>query len=195
MGETLNIMTLGGLALSIGILVDNATVTIENIHRQIETGKSLHHAILDGSYQVAVPAFVSTLAICIVFLPVALLVGPSKFLFTPFAYAVVFAISASYFFSRTLVPVLIKYMLASEVHLHINTYNGNGEAIPKTANGIFQRFFFYFDSPFHRFRTGYEKVLDWCLHFKSPDLFDVSLSFLQAHLLFFPILEEIFFLM
>jgi len=192
MGETLNIMTLGGLALSIGILVDNATVTIENIHRQLETGKSLHHAILDGSYQVAVPAFVSTLAICIVFLPVALLVGPSKFLFTPFAYAVVFAITASYFFSRTLVPVLIKYMLAGEVHQHVNTYNGNGEAIRKTPNGIFQRFFFYFDSQFHRFRSGYEKVLDWSLHFKLPIYLMFAILFASS-IVVFPYIGRNFF--
>jgi multidrug efflux pump subunit AcrB len=169
MGETLNIMTLGGLALSIGILVDNATVTIENIHRQLETGKSLHHAIIDGSYQVAVPAFVSTLAICIVFLPVALLVGPSKFLFTPFAYAVVFAITASYFFSRSLVPVLIKYMLASEVQ--------------KST---------YFDSQFNRFRCGYEKVLDWCLHFKLPIYLMFGILFVST-LVIFPFIGRDFF--
>lgn len=184
MGETLNIMTLGGLALSIGILVDNATVTIENIHRQIESGKSLHNAILDGSYQVAIPAFVSTLAICIVFLPVALLVGPSKFLFTPFAYAVVFAITASYFFSRSLVPVLIKYMLAGEIHLHVNTYNGNGEAIRKTPKGPFQKFFFSFDSLFHHFRTGYEIILDWCIHFKFPIYLIFTIIFASSFVIF-----------
>lgn len=182
MGETLNIMTLGGLALSIGILVDNATVTIENIHRQLETGKSLHFAILDGSNQVAVPAFVSTLAICVVFLPVALLVGPSKFLFTPFAYAVVFAISASYFFSRTVVPVLIKYLLACEVHQHANT--SNGTAVKEIPQGILQRFFLNFDSQFNRFRTGYENVLEWCLHFKRPVYLIFALIFASAFVVF-----------
>jgi multidrug efflux pump subunit AcrB len=192
MGETLNIMTLGGLALSIGILVDNATVTIENIHRQLESGKSLHNAILDGSYQVAVPAFVSTLAICIVFLPVALLVGPSKFLFTPFAYAVVFAITASYFFSRTLVPVLIKYMLAGEVHLHVNTYNGNGEIVRKRPKGNFQRFTFYFNSLFHRVRSRYERILDWCLHFKLPIYLMFAILFASS-LVVFPYIGRNFF--
>lgn len=192
MGETLNIMTLGGLALSIGILVDNATVTIENIHRQLETGKSLHNSILDGSRQVALPAFVSTLAICIVFLPVALLVGPSKFLFTPFSYAVVFAISASYFFSRTLVPVLIKYMLASEAHLHIDTFNENGEKTNKKSKGFFQNIFKAFDSTFHHFRSGYEKVLDWCLHFKRPIYLIFTIIFLTP-LVIFPYIGRNFF--
>lgn len=184
MGETLNIMTLGGLALSIGILVDNATVTIENIHRQLEAGKSLHNAILDGSNQVAIPAFVSTLAICIVFLPVALLVGPSKYLFTPFAYAVVFAITASYLFSRSLVPVLIKYMLENEVHLHMNMYNGNAEAFRNNPKGFIQRLFFKFDSLYHRFRTSYEVILDWCIHFKLPIYFIFGLIFVSAFLVF-----------
>ncbi len=152
-GETLNIMTLGGLALAIGILVDDATVAIENIHRNMTMGKPLEQAILDGSYEVAIPAFVSTLSICIVFLPVALLVGPSKFLFTPFALAVVFAICASYFFSRTLVPVMIKFILPSEMYL----YTGGG---PKTA---LDRYHVKFSENFHRFRNSYGTSLQWAL--------------------------------
>ncbi|HEY9734608.1 MAG TPA: efflux RND transporter permease subunit [Drouetiella sp.] len=115
LGNSLNIMTLGGLALAIGILVDDATVEIENIHRNIALGKDLQTAILDGADEIAVPAFVATSAICIVFIPVVLLEGPSRFLFVPFALAVVFAVFASYLLSRTLVPVMVKYILKGEL--------------------------------------------------------------------------------
>lgn len=152
-GETLNIMTLGGLALAIGILVDDATVAIENIHRNVSMGKPLEQAILDGSYEVTIPAFVSTLSICIVFLPVVLLVGPAKFLFTPFALAVVFAIVASYILSRTLVPVMIKFIMPPEMYL----YTGGG---PKTA---LDRYHVKFASRFHRFRSAYGSALQWAL--------------------------------
>ncbi len=110
MGYSLNLMTLGGLALAIGILVDDATITVENIHRNLALGKPLDQAVYDGSHQIAVPIFASSLSICIVFLPIALLVGPSKLLFVPFACSAMVAIGFSYFFSRTLVPVLIKYL-------------------------------------------------------------------------------------
>ena len=116
LGYSINVMTLGGLALAIGILVDDATVEIENIHRNLAMGKPLQQAILDGAQQIAVPAFVATLAICIVFVPVVLLEGPAKFLFVPFALAVVFAVFTSYILSRTIVPVLVKYLLAGESH-------------------------------------------------------------------------------
>src|SRR5947209_2980306 len=114
--ETINIMTLGGLALAIGMLVDDATVAIENIHRNRALGKPLTVAVLDGARQVAVPAIVATLAICIVFFPVALLYGPAKYLFTPLALAVVFAILASYVLSRTLVPLLARLLMPGEEH-------------------------------------------------------------------------------
>jgi multidrug efflux pump subunit AcrB len=120
LGMSLNIMTLGGLALAIGILVDDATVEIENIHRNIGLGKDLKTAILDGAEQIAVPTFVATSAICIVFIPVVLLDGPARFLFVPFALAVVFAVFASYILSRTLVPVMVKYILAGELKNHDN---------------------------------------------------------------------------
>jgi CzcA family heavy metal efflux pump len=119
MGHTLNTMTLGGLALSIGILVDDATVTIENIHRHIsgELGrKSLRQAVLDGAAEIATPTFVATLTICIVFVSVIFLTGPAKYLFTPMALAVVFAMAASYFLSRTLAPVMAAYLLRNESH-------------------------------------------------------------------------------
>ena len=119
LGETINVMTLGGLALAVGILVDDATVEIENTHRNLaEPNKSLVHAILDSASQVAAPALVSTLAICIVFLPVVLLTGAAKYLFTPLAMAVVFAMLASYFLSRTLVPTMMHYLLPPEVPLY-----------------------------------------------------------------------------
>ncbi len=111
LGETINIMTLGGLALAVGILVDDATVTIENINYHLEQGKDVEAAILDGAHQIALPALVSTLSICIVFVPMFLLAGIAKFLFIPLAEAVVFAMLASYLLSRTLVPTLAKFWL------------------------------------------------------------------------------------
>jgi multidrug efflux pump subunit AcrB len=115
LGETLNVMTLGGMALAVGILVDDATVEIENIHRNLHQRKRLVQAILDGASQIAVPAFVSTLCICIVFVPVVFISGAAKFLFTPLAMAVVFAMLTSYLLSRTLVPTMVHYLLATEV--------------------------------------------------------------------------------
>jgi multidrug efflux pump subunit AcrB len=114
-GQTINIMTLGGLALAVGILVDDATVEIENIHRNLAMGKEIKQAILDGAQQIAVPAFVSTLSICIVFVPVVFLSGVAKSLFTPLAMAVVFAMLASYLLTRTLIPTMVRYLLRSEV--------------------------------------------------------------------------------
>ncbi len=115
LGETLNVMTLGGMALAVGILVDDATVEIENIHRNLHQEKRLVQAILDGASQIAVPAFVSTLCICIVFVPVIFISGAAKFLFIPLGMAVVFAMLTSYLLSRTLVPTMVHYLLASEV--------------------------------------------------------------------------------
>ncbi len=111
LGETINIMTLGGLALAVGILVDDATVEIENINRNLEEGKEVEQAILDGAAQIAIPAFVSTLSICIVFVPMFFLGGVARYLFVPLAEAVVFAMLASYFLSRTIVPTMAKYLL------------------------------------------------------------------------------------
>ena len=109
--ETINIMTLGGLALAVGILVDDATVEIENINRNLEAGKEIEQAILDGAAQIATPALVSTLAICIVFVPMFLLSGVARYLFVPLAEAVVFAMLASYLLSRTVVPTMARYLL------------------------------------------------------------------------------------
>jgi multidrug efflux pump subunit AcrB len=118
LGETLNVMTLGGMALAVGILVDDATVEIENIHRNLHQKKRLVQAILDGASQIAVPAFVSTLCICIVFVPVVFITGAAKYLFTPLAMAVVFAMMTSYLLSRTLVPTMVHYLLAAEVEMY-----------------------------------------------------------------------------
>ena len=117
LGQTINVMTLGGLALAVGILVDDATVEIENTHRNLAMRKPLLRAVLDGAPQIAVPTFVATLSICIVFVPVLLLTGTARYLFTPLAMAVVFAMLASYFLSRTLVPTMVAYLLKSEVEL------------------------------------------------------------------------------
>src|SRR5262249_26109973 len=114
LGQTLNVMTLGGMALAVGILVDDATVAIENIHRNMAQRKPFVRAIIDGAQEIAVPAFVSTLCICIVFVPVAFLTGAAKSLFLPMAMAVVFAMMMSYFLSRTLVPTLVHFLLARE---------------------------------------------------------------------------------
>ncbi len=159
-GETLNIMTLGGLALAVGILVDDATVAIENIHRHLETGKPLEQAIIEGAQQIAVPAFVSTLAICIVFVSVVFLTGPAKYLFTPLALAVVYAMLASYVLSRTLVPVLAKYLLRHEVH-------GVPPTLPparaRSGPGLFSRIHGGFEHGYEGLRTRYIRTLDWSL--------------------------------
>ena len=132
-GQTLNTMTLGGLGLAVGILVDDATVEIENIHRNLGQGKEIEPAILDGAAQIAVPAFVSTLAICIVFVPVVFLSGAAKSLFTPLGMAVVFAMLASYLLSRTLVPTMVKFLLASEVDMYQDHEAGHQETSCATS--------------------------------------------------------------
>ncbi len=162
MGHTINAMTLGGMALAVGILVDDATVGIENVHRNMGLAKPLTRAILDGSQQIAVPAFVSTLAICIVFVPVLLLTGPAKFLFTPLAYAVVFAMMMSYFLSRTLVPTMMHFMLRPEVEIY-----ARGEAGLAHAKGLIWKVHHMFNIRFEQMRAKYAKALGWCLHHRS----------------------------
>ncbi|MEH2066127.1 MAG: efflux RND transporter permease subunit [Nostoc sp.] len=126
LGETFNIMTLGGLSLAVGILVDDATVEIENIHRNLGQGKAIKRAILDGAQQIATPALVATLCICIVFVPVVFLSGVAKYLFVPLAMAVVFGMLASYVLSRTVVPTMASYLLPHEVDWHRESENHNG---------------------------------------------------------------------
>ncbi|MBU6450465.1 MAG: efflux RND transporter permease subunit [Cyanobacteria bacterium REEB67] len=163
LGMSLNIMTLGGLALAIGILVDDATVEIENIHRNIAMGKDLQTAILDGAEQIAVPTFVATSAICIVFIPVVLLEGPARFLFVPFALAVVFAVFSSYLLSRTVIPVLVKYLLAGELAAHERAHDALvlGGGAPK--KNVFTLIHDGFNEHFERFRGRYVIVLDKAL--------------------------------
>ena len=147
LGETINIMTLGGLALAVGILVDDATVTIENMERYLEEGQPLREAILNGASQIAVPALVSTLCICIVFVPMFLLQGVARYLFMPLAEAVVFAMLASYFLSRTLVPTMAMYLLRPKPH---------GAARSRNPLAVFQR---GFERGFERTRHAYRDLL------------------------------------
>ena len=154
LGETMNIMTLGGLALAVGILVDDATVTIENIERHIRGGKELRTAILDGAAQIAVPAFVSTLCICIVFVPMFFLTGTARYLFVPLAEAVVFAMLASYVLSRTLVPTMVLFLL-----------RGHGD--DTQAHGWLGRFHAWFEKGFERCRNTYRDWLGACLHHRG----------------------------
>jgi len=150
--QTINIMTLGGLALAVGILVDDATVEIENVNRNLEEGKETRQAILDGAQQIAVPALVSTLCICIVFIPMFFMHGVARYLFVPLAEAVVFAMLASYFFSRTLVPTLALYMLKKPQHGYARTRNPF-----KMAQQAFER-------GFERLRLSYQLLLTTCVH-------------------------------
>jgi CzcA family heavy metal efflux pump len=144
--ETINLMTLGGLALAVGILVDDATVTIENIERYLEEGHALHDAILQGAAQIAVPALVSTLCICIVFLPMFLLGGVARYLFVPLSEAVVFAMLASYILSRTLVPTLAMFLLRAKEHTGL-------------SRNAFARFQRSFNNSFERIRNRYTALL------------------------------------
>jgi multidrug efflux pump subunit AcrB len=150
LGETINIMTLGGLALAVGILVDDATVAIENITHHLENGAPLHDAILDGSGEIAVPTFVSTLAICIVFAPMFLLSGVARYLFVPMAEAVVFAMCASYFFSRTLIPTLAMYLLKAR----------DPAREPNGSLAFLARWQAAFERRFEALRTRYRGVLE-----------------------------------
>src|SRR6266446_5851443 len=124
LGETINIMTLGGLALAVGVLVDDATVEIENMQRNVSMGKDLRQAILDGAQEIAMPAFVSTVCISIVFVPMFFLSGVARYLFVPLAEAVVFALFASYFFSRTIIPTLVMFLLPKELEGHRHPATG-----------------------------------------------------------------------
>ncbi len=156
MGHTMNVMTLGGLALAIGILVDDATVTIENMHRHMGR-KPLREAVLDGAAQIAIPTFVATLTICIVFVSVVFLTGPAKYLFTPMALAVVFAMLASYLLSRTLVPVLAAYLLRREQH-EVNPETGLSET--PHSGGWFARVNARFNDGYIFVRTRYTALLE-----------------------------------
>jgi multidrug efflux pump subunit AcrB len=168
LGETINIMTLGGLALAVGILVDDATVTIENIDRHLDQGLDLHEAILQGASQIAVPAFVSSLCICIVFVPMFLLSGVARYLFIPLAESVVFAVMASYVLSRTLVPTLAMYLLKAKPHEQAggDDKKSHGEN-PDEKPGFFGRVHHKFEAGFNRLRDTYHSSLDGALHHRG----------------------------
>jgi len=185
LGETINIMTLGGLALAVGILVDDATVAIENINRYLEQGKELEQAILDGSAQIAIPAFVSTLAICIVFVPMFLLSGVARYLFVPMAEAVIFAMLASYLLSRTLVPTMAKYLL----HEHDDAAVARKEA----SRNPFVRFQSGFERVFTGLRNGYMRLLTFCMNFAGAFLIIFILFALGSVGLLVPWLGQDFF--
>ena len=158
LGETINIMTLGGLALAVGILVDDATVEIENINRLLPMGKPLHDTILLGAQQIAVPAFVATLSICVVFVPIFFLRGIAGYLFRPLAEAVVFAMLASYLLSRTIVPTLVLFFFRAERRKHRE--HPEGDPNP----GLFRRIHLGFEDGFEKLRDHYVGWLEWCLH-------------------------------
>src|ERR1700733_4691381 len=180
-GETINIMTLGGLALAVGILVDDATVEIENINRLLPEGKPLRETILTGAQQIATPAFVATLSICIVFVPIFFLKGVPGFLFRPLAEAVVFAMLASYFLSRTIVPTLVMYFFRAERRNAQAREEGHERA------GFFKRFHMAFENGFEHARERYLHSLEWCLRHRF--LFGAAfLGFCVVTLLLIPLL-------
>ena len=182
LGQTINIMTLGGLALAVGILVDDATVAIENINWHLEQGKEVTDAILDGAKQIAVPALVSTLCICIVFIPMFFLSGVARFLFVPLAEAVIFAMLASYFLSRTLVPTMAKYLLRKH------------EASPEdTMPNFFSRTFIVFERGFESLRDSYHTLLQTSLHHRRAFIVAILLFVIASLATLEPWLGEDFF--
>jgi CzcA family heavy metal efflux pump len=188
LGYSLNTMALGGMALAVGILVDDATVELENVHRNFGMNKPLRKAILDGAAQIATPAFVSTLCICIVFVPVVFLTGPAAYLFTPLALAVVFAMLASYLLSRTLVPTMVLYLLPTEVHMYAAEEQGHDNH----EGGSIWRMHHAFNRQFEKLRKTYEDLLAWALHHRWLTLSCMS-GFCTASLLLFPYIGRDFF--
>ena len=184
-GQTINIMTLGGLALAVGILVDDATVEVENINRnrEAEPDKDMDGVVLDSASQIATPAFVSTLSICIVFAPMFLLSGVARYLFVPLAESVVFAMLASYFLSRTIVPTMAKYLLRGE----------KKEAVDASTRNPLVRFQRRFEQAFDRFRDSYRSVLESCLHHRRAFLIAFFASCLGSLVILIPWLGRDFF--
>src|SRR5882757_5696050 len=182
LGETINLMTLGGLALAVGILVDDATVTIENINRHLEEGQEVEPAILKGSFEITIPALVSTLSICIVFVPMFLLSGVARYLFVPLAEAVVFAMLTSYVLSRTLIPTLCKYWLRTAEQERAAAANPNA----------WQRFQRGFEARFEILRDRYQSVLTTILHHRGVFM-AVFLGMAFGSMLLIPFLGRNFF--
>src|SRR5438132_8701717 len=191
LNQSLNVMTLGGLALAVGILVDDATVEIENNHRQLDLGKPLRQAILDGAAEVATPAFVATLSICIVFIPILFLGGVGGALFAPLGLSVVFAMLASYLLSRTLVPTMVLYLLAPEVRAreHREQQTAAGQPI---HHSVFRRISESFEAGFLRLGRAYEGALDWALA-RTRLVMAVFLGFAIASLCVYPFVGRDFF--
>jgi CzcA family heavy metal efflux pump len=185
LGETINIMTLGGLALAVGILVDDATVEIENINRNLEEGKEVEQAILDGAAQIAVPAFVATISICIVFVPMFFLSGVARYLFVPLAEAVVFAMLASYFLSRTIVPTMAKYLLKGHEHDRAEQ--------ARSSRNPFVRFQMIFEHYFERLRSWYHGVLNFCLAYRGAFLLGIVAFWTVSIVSLYPWLGQDFF--
>jgi len=185
-GETINIMTLGGLALAVGILVDDATVEVENINRnrEAEPDKDMDEVVLDSAAQIATPAFVSTLSICIVFAPMFLLSGVARYLFVPLAEAVVFAMLASYFLSRTIVPTMAKYLLRADK---------TKEARDAPSRNPLVRLQKRFEEAFERFRQSYRRLLEICLHHRRVFLIAFFASCLASLVILIPWLGRDFF--
>src|SRR6266436_4686182 len=186
--QSLNVMTLGGMALAVGILVDDATVEIENNHRQMDLGKPLRQAILDGAAEVATPAFVATLSICIVFVPIMFLGGVGGALFAPLGMSVVFAMLASYLLSRTLVPTMVLYLLAPEARAH---GRDAGHDAP-VRRSLFGRISDSFETGFRRLTRAYEGALDWALTHR-PVVIAVFLTFAFSSLSLYPFVGRDFF--
>ena len=185
LGETINIMTLGGLALAVGILVDDATVEIENINRNLEEGKEVERAILDGAAQIAIPAFVSTIAICIVFVPMFFLGGVARYLFVPLAEAVVFAMLASYFLSRTIVPTMAKYLLKGHEQDRVE--------LARASRNPFIRFQILFENYFEKLRTWYQGALELCLEYRGLFLIAMVAFWVGSIAILYPWLGQDFF--
>jgi CzcA family heavy metal efflux pump len=188
LGQTLNIMTLGGLALAVGILVDDATVTIENIDRHLAEGKPTLEAIRDGAAQIAVPALVSTMCICIVFIPIFFLSGVAKYLFSPLAEAVIFAMIASYILSRTLVPTLAMYWIRA----HGDESHQANRKKSFVLFTWFSRFHRWFNNRFEKFREGYRDLLSFGLR-NAGKLVTLVLGFTVVSMGLFPFLGQNFF--
>lgn len=185
LGHTLNVMTLGGMSLAVGILVDDATVELENVHRHLAMRKPIIRSILDGAGEIAVPAFVSTLCICIVFVPVAFITGAAKSLFVPLALAVVFAMMTSYFLSRTLVPTLVRYLLAGEVERHAGTHRPR----PQTWS---ERFSAAVERRFEQVRMWYGRWLAFALEHRRFSIGAFAV-FVVASLSLLPLVGRDFF--
>jgi multidrug efflux pump subunit AcrB len=185
LGQTLNVMTLGGMALAVGILVDDATVEIENVHRNLAKKKPVVKAILDGAAEIATPAFVSTICICVVFVPVVFISGSAKSLFAPLALAVVFAMLTSYFLSRTLVPTMMRFLMTKEAAYHAKDR-------PERARTLATRFFEGFERRFASLRTSYGGYLAWAIAHRTFVVV-AFVAFASGSVALFPLVGRDFF--